>query len=117
MSDDDDLFSLMKPKFPLPPEASAGVEAAEAALLRDAWWSACARQAIEWLASTREPFAADDMFVECGLPEPRSSAQVGAAFRVAAAAGIIEAVGARQSTTPSRHGSLVRVWVGVEVAA
>jgi hypothetical protein len=107
-----DLLSLLRPRFPLPPSHAAGVTAAERALAEDAWWAACARQAIEWLASTGEPFAADDALVECGLTEPRTPGQLGAAFRTAAKAGLIVAVGARQSTTPSRRGGLTRVWRG-----
>lgn len=106
-------LDLLRPRFPLPPSHAAGVTAAERALAEDAWWAGCARQAIEWLAATGEPFAADDALVECGLPEPRTPGQLGAAFRIAAKSGLIEPVGARPSTTPSRRGGLCRVWRGV----
>lgn len=75
-------------------------------------WAARAQRAIAQLAATGEPFAADDVLVECQLPAPRRPQELGAAFRVAARAGVIEPVGVRPSTTTSRRGGITRVWVG-----
>lgn len=107
-----DLLDLLPPAYPPPPEASAGVEAAEAA--RDAWWWSCGMKALEYLAASGYEFTSEDLIAdEVGLPEPRHPSQYGALFRAAAKSGLIQSVGARPSTTPSRRGGLTRVWRGV----
>jgi hypothetical protein len=75
-------------------------------------WAVRARRAIAQLAATGEPFAADDLLVECGLPKPRKRGQLGVAFKVARRAGVIREAGFRRSTTPSRRGGITRLWVG-----
>jgi hypothetical protein len=107
-----DLLDLLKPEFPLPPSAHAGVEAAERALAEDAWWRSCAEVGLRYLASTGDEFDAGHL-AELGLPEPRHPNMLGALFRCAARDGLIEPVGVRPSVTASRRGGLVRVWRGV----
>jgi hypothetical protein len=77
-------------------------------------WAVRAQRAIASLAATGEPFAADDVIVECKLPMPRRPQQLSAAFRVASRHGVIRPVGVRRSTMPNRRGGLVRVWVGAD---
>ena len=78
----------------------------------DGWVSAGLAQAIEYLAASGVPFTADalrdDRF---GLDVQPN--EVGPAFARARRAGIVRHVGYRTSTAPSRHGGVLRVWVGV----
>ncbi|GAA1549807.1 hypothetical protein GCM10009804_02990 [Kribbella hippodromi] len=94
---------------PIPPGAYDGVEQAEQNT--EDGWRAYARAELEVLARTGLTFTADDLVKVIGAPDHPN--RIGAAFLSARKAGIIEPTGeVRPSTTPSRHGSLVRVWKG-----
>jgi hypothetical protein len=71
------------------------------------WDMATVIQAIRHLAESGEPFSAED--VTPLLPEVGRQT-IGAAFNVARRRGLITAVGFKTSATPSRHGSVIRVW-------
>jgi len=77
----------------------------------DEFWRAAAWQALEHLAASDEPFDAWSL-VELGVPEPTSSASLGALFYAARRAGLIVKVGYGQSRRPTTRGSLVCLWVG-----
>lgn len=77
----------------------------------DQWWKDCAWRAIETLAASGLPFTSHEV-LDLGVPDPDHPNRWGALFRAADAAGLIRPIGYQQSTRPSRHGSVVRVWVG-----
>jgi hypothetical protein len=64
--------------------------------------------AIRTLAATGQEFTSDDLRPLL----PAGSKVTGTAFSVARRRGLIEACGYRQSITPSRHASVVRIWRG-----
>jgi hypothetical protein len=68
---------------------------------------------IRTLAATGREFTADDVRPLLPSVGPQT---IGAGFRRAVARGLIEPTGYRQSTTPSRHASVVRVWRGTPQA-
>lgn len=75
-------------------------------------WRAYARHELEVLARTGLDFTADDLVKVIGAPDHPN--RIGAAFLSARKAQIIEPTGTVvPSTTPSRHGGVVRVWRGV----
>lgn len=74
--------------------------------------------AIEYLASTGEPFTSDDVLVLARHPDSYHRANgsnngIGTAFRRASTRGRIKAVGVEKSKQPHRKGGMVRIWVGV----
>lgn len=71
-------------------------------------WLKYAEMAIKTLRLTKDEFTTDDLkpFVNA----PNSPNSYGAAFNVAAKAGLIKRVGYRKSTSPSAHGRVVSVW-------
>lgn len=75
-------------------------------------WKDCAWRGLEALASTGIPFTANDI-TELGVPDPDHSSRWGALFRAAHQSGVIKPVGYTQSTRETRHGGIVRLWVGV----
>jgi len=77
------------------------------------WDASVVLQAIRHLASSGEPFTADDL---APLLHRVGSQVIGAAFRIAARRNLIEPVGYAQSSSPSRHGGLLRVWRGSNAA-
>lgn len=94
----------------VPPGAYDGVKQAEENT--EGTWRAYARHELEVLARTGLTFTAEDLTKVIGAPDHPN--RIGAAFVAARKAGIIEPTGeVRPSTTPSRHGSLVRCWRGV----
>ncbi len=81
---------------------------ARPAVLDDLDWPA---DALDWLwAASGLTFTADDMR-KCLRPAPTPN-QVGAAFKAASRMKLIGMVDAKQSTTKSRNGGLIRVWQG-----
>jgi hypothetical protein len=77
------------------------------------WDLAVVLNAIKPFAESGEPFTADD--IRPLLPKVGSQV-IGAGFNVARRRGLIECVGYQQSTNPSRHASVTRVWVGTKSA-
>jgi len=101
-----------RPTRRLPADAHASVDAAWDHA--DGWAKAQLSQAIRWLASAGRPFTTDD--IDRSIVDVRP-AQVGAAVRAAALAGVIRPTGvARPSARPEAHGRLVREWIGAAVA-
>lgn len=78
----------------------------------DPWWRGPNLSVIETLAASGVDFAADHSAFDA-VPEPPSPNHLGALFRVACCRGLIECVGMRPSSKPSRRGGLLRVWRGV----
>lgn len=78
---------------------------------RDPWWWDGAMRAVKHLAATGEPFDAWDV-TELGVPDPDHPARWGALFTTARRAGLIVAVGYRESRRPSRAHGVCRVWRG-----
>jgi hypothetical protein len=83
-----------------------------------AGWQLDAERALGELIAAGDPFTADDLIARCGHPDPGHSPNarnngVGTLFREAAKAGRIVDTGRHvRSTTPSRKGGMIRVWVG-----
>ena len=77
----------------------------------DGWWVDCADRALTWWAQSGMEFTVDDIEI-LGVPPADHPNRVGALFRSASQRGVIEPVGYRNSTRPSRHGSVIRVWRG-----
>jgi len=78
----------------------------------DEWWRSCAERGVTWWAEAGVPFTVEDVR-DLGVPEPDHCARWGALFAAFRARGIIECIGYRTSTRPSRHGGILRVWRGV----
>lgn len=78
-------------------------------------WDAAAQRALWHLASSGQPFTADDFRrLMADAPDPHHPNTIGSFFRRARADGIIEPTGrVKQATTASRHGALIREWRGV----
>lgn len=78
-------------------------------------WDAAAQQAIGQLAKSGRPFTADDFRrLMVDAPDPHHPNTIGSFFRRAHADGLITPTGkVRQATTASRHGALIREWIGV----
>ena len=94
---------------PLPPGAYDGVEQAEENT--EDSWRRQARQELEVLARTGLTFTADDLVKLVGAPDHPN--RIGAAFMSARKAGVIVPTGmVVPSTTPSRHGGVIRCWRG-----
>jgi hypothetical protein len=74
-------------------------------------WVIDAEAEIARLAQGDTHFSADDIVSECG-PAPSAGA-VGAVFRRASRAGVIEPIGVTTSRRLSRHGGLQRIWRGL----
>ena len=74
-------------------------------------WVVEAEAEIARLAQSGAHFSADDIVAEVG-PAPSTGA-VGAIFRRAARAGVIEPVGVTTSRRVSRHSGLQRMWRGL----
>lgn len=98
---------------PVPDTAYDGVRTAEANA-EAGWWEHGMRTIGEFALTGRE-FVPDDVTDVIGAPDHVN--RVGALFAAASKAGLIEAVGMRRSTRPSRHGNRVCVWRGTEAAA
>lgn len=81
----------------------------------DSDWSVLGLIQIRHLADRGEPFSSFDL-TEAGLPNPENPAKWGALFREAHKDGVIVPVGYLQSRRPSRHRSIVRLWVGSKAA-
>ena len=80
----------------------------------DQWWGSCFDTAVEYLASTRIPFTADD--VREMIPAPDHPNRVGARFNAAYKAGRIAPVGYALSRSRSRHAGVLRLWSGCDAA-
>lgn len=94
---------------PIPAGAYDGVQQAEENT--EDSWRRHARAELEVLARTGLTFTAEDLIKVVGAADHPN--RVGAAFMSARKAGIIEPTGSVvPSTTPSRHGGVVRVWIG-----
>lgn len=78
----------------------------------DGWWLDCSGRGVTWWAEAGVPFTAEDVR-DLGVPEPDHCARWGALFAAFRARGIIECIGYKVATRPSRHGGILRVWVGV----
>jgi hypothetical protein len=74
-------------------------------------WKGRADNALERLASTGHEFTAEDLRKLAGSPIHQNA--IGARFRAAALAKVIERVGYRLATRPSRHSHPIAVWKGV----
>lgn len=77
----------------------------------DDWWRSCADAALTALARSGRAFTCEDL-ADMGVPEADHPARMGALFRAAHAQDLIEPVGARMSSRPSRQGALIRIWRG-----
>lgn len=96
----------------VPDGAYEGVDAAEEGA--EAHWWTWAWRELEQLARTGRPFTADDLRAT-GLDDPDSPARWGALFVAARKAKLIRPTRTvRPSTTASRHGAIVREWIGDE---
>lgn len=84
------------------------------AALEDLAWTDDAQDWLESWAWSGIPITADDMR-QLFRPPPHPN-MVGAAFRTASQAGVIKHVRYIESTAPSRHGAIIRVWVGTNPA-
>ena len=78
-------------------------------------WDAAAQQAMNQLAGSGRPFTADDFRrLMQDAPDPHHPNTIGSFFRHAHADGLIQPTGrVTTATTPSRHGAMIREWVGV----
>lgn len=90
------------------------VLAADQSILRG--YGDLARDSIEHYAAAGVPFSAEDVrdHVAREHPdaEPHSPNVLPACFSGARASGLIRAIGFRPATRPSRHGSVIRTWIG-----
>lgn len=95
------------------PEAfnGSGTILAETLANADGWWLDCSGRGVTWWAQAGVPFTAEDVR-DLGVPEPDHCARWGALFAAFRARGLITCIGYRTSTRPSRHGGILRVWVG-----
>lgn len=77
-------------------------------------------EGIRKLASTGEPFTADDLVALVGIPDASHSANsrnssLGAVFSWASKSGLIRPTGrVVQSSQPHRKGGMIREWIGNE---
>ncbi|WP_129711020.1 hypothetical protein [Haloactinopolyspora alba] len=74
-------------------------------------WAELADREIAAMARSGSEFTSSDLREVIGEPEHPN--HWGPRFTAARRAGVIELVAVRPSSTPSRHGGLVRVWRGV----
>lgn len=81
------------------------------AALEDLDWPDDAQSWLRLWAASGLVFSAEDMRLY--FRPPPNPNQTGAAFKAACAAKIIRPVGAKESTTPSRNGALIRTWQGI----
>lgn len=73
-------------------------------------WRSRASSTIRELAGAGRDFTADDVTFKVGRPPAPN--ELGAAFREAAAQGVIRHVGYKESARAERHGSRILVWRG-----
>lgn len=79
----------------------------------DTWWTDGAERALTLLAQTGKPFTAAALRDEpYALPDPHHPGAWGALLAQAHRRGLIRPVGYTVSTVPSRHRSVVGIWVG-----
>lgn len=81
------------------------------AALEDLNWTEDAVDKLAMWAKSGLMFTAADLRNTL-RPAPHPN-MVGAAFRIAKGRGLIQSVGYEHSTTPSRHGAVLRTWEGV----
>lgn len=93
-----------------PQTLEAALDLVESAAPPDWLWSA--RNLIERLAATGEPFTTDDVWQ--ALPQPPEPRAIGALIRAAAKAGKIRRVGWRESSRPECHRRPVAMWEGAQ---
>lgn len=108
----------MRGKQTRPGETEAGKNSlaadtilAETLANADGWWLDCSGRGVTWWAQAGVPFTVEDVR-DLGVPEPDHCARWGALFAAFRARGLITCIGYRTSTRPSRHGGILRVWVG-----
>ncbi len=75
-------------------------------------WKLAAERALADLAASGREWTSDDLLERVGLPIASSRNTVGAVIQAAVKRGDIEPVGYTQSTRPSAHGRVIRVWRG-----
>ena len=77
-------------------------------------WDVAAQTVMNHLAATGRPFTADDFrTLMVDAPDPHHPNTIGAYFRRAHADGLIRPTGrVAPATTASRHGALIREWIG-----
>lgn len=78
----------------------------------DAPWLDCSGRGMAWWAEAGVPFTVEDVR-DLGVPEADHPSRWGALFNAFRARGVIECVGYKAATRPSRHGGILRVWRGV----
>lgn len=74
-------------------------------------WKDCAWRAMETLADSGRMFDANDI-TDLGVPPPDHPARWGALFQGAHKIGLIRPVGFTQSRRQTRHGGVIRLWIG-----
>lgn len=82
----------------------------KAMALEDLHWEADAREALERVAKSGQPFTAYDLTEKAELRNPPHANQWGPLFRQAATDGVIRRVGFAESRRPGRKNGLCRVW-------
>lgn len=76
------------------------------------WWRDSCDRAIARLAASGVEFTADEVRAVVGDP-PNHPNAMGARFLSAAKSRLIERVGYKKPTRPSRHANVVAIWRGV----
>lgn len=87
--------------------AAAGMARAEHS--EDVRIASASEAEIRRLAAAKVEFTPDDV-----LPGLQSRKALGPVFSKLAREGVVRCVGAKPSSSPSRHGALTRIWIGTD---